>query len=65
MAKAVTQAYVNPHWGSYNDGLTKIGESGKVRISKGCGHFIQRDDPSFVATELSSLLDEIVRRRSN
>ncbi|CZR57501.1 uncharacterized protein PAC_07390 [Phialocephala subalpina] len=36
----------------YNKGLTKITEHDypfPVEIAKGCGHFIQKDDPAFVA----------------
>jgi len=64
MPKAATQFYVNPPWASYNAGLTKLAESGEVKIAKGCGHFVQRDDPAFVAAELSNLLDDIAKRRS-
>lgn len=69
--KRVINAYVNPIWSEYNKGLTKLGhqenasgdgEGGSddhVKIAKGCGHFIQRDDPVFVAHEISSLLDNL------
>jgi len=28
-------------------------------IAKGCGHFIQKDDPSFVAKEVTELIEKI------
>ncbi|KAK4097491.1 alpha/beta-hydrolase [Parathielavia hyrcaniae] len=58
--KAVINAYVNPAWGSYNEGLTRLVPTGsEVKIAKGCGHFIQKDDPAFVATELGAVLDRL------
>ncbi|KAI9812739.1 MAG: hypothetical protein M1827_004495 [Pycnora praestabilis] len=58
----VTMNYTNPYWAQYNEGLAKITEprlsKGPV-IAKGCGHFIQRDDPTFVAEELCKLLDRL------
>jgi len=60
---AVINAYVNPAWTEYNKGLTRLGgprygqPEVHVKIAKGCGHFIQKDDPIFVANEISNLLD--------
>jgi hypothetical protein len=58
--KAVINAYMNPAWASYNTGLSglAVAETG-VKIAVGCGHFIQKDDPHFVAVEINSLLDEL------
>ncbi|KAK3944324.1 Alpha/beta hydrolase fold-1 [Diplogelasinospora grovesii] len=68
--KAVINAYMNPAWGAYNEGLTRLtenpGRDGKkedVKIANGCGHFIQRDDPIFVATEIGSLLEDLAREQ--
>ena len=60
--KEISTAYFNPAWAAYNEDLTKLAESEEVKIARGCGHFIQRDDPEFVASELSSLLDAISTR---
>jgi hypothetical protein len=61
--KAVTNAYLNPTWGAYNEGLTRlVPAKGEVKIAKGCGHFIQKDDPAFVATEIDALLSEMQSR---
>ncbi|KAL2195449.1 Alpha/beta hydrolase fold-1 [Corynascus similis CBS 632.67] len=61
--KTVINTYLNPTWGEYNEGLTHLVQEKKgVKIAKGCGHFIQKDDPAFVAAELSSLLDGLQER---
>ncbi|KXX82683.1 hypothetical protein MMYC01_201064 [Madurella mycetomatis] len=63
VSKSVINGYVNPAWGSYNEGLTRLVENdgsaggGGVKIAKGCGHFIQKDDPALVASEIDRLLD--------
>ncbi|KAM7193785.1 Alpha/Beta hydrolase fold [Naviculisporaceae sp. PSN 640] len=58
----IIKAFVDPVWTKYNKGLSKLGyqdprDSDEVKIAKGCGHFIQRDDAMFVAKEICSLLD--------
>ncbi|KAJ5742464.1 alpha/beta-hydrolase [Penicillium nucicola] len=61
--KGVTNRFVNPYWQRYNEGLAKITES---RYSKGpmiapnTGHFVQKDNPEFVAQELDELLDKVL-----
>ncbi len=56
--KALTNAYTNTGWADYNAGLGRLtGGEVSVKIAKGCGHFIQKDDPGFVANELSQLLE--------
>jgi pimeloyl-ACP methyl ester carboxylesterase len=63
--KAVINAYVNPTWDAYNKGLTRLVQTGcDVKIAKGCGHFIQKDDPAFVAREISDILNELQSRRA-
>ncbi|KAF2086549.1 alpha/beta-hydrolase, partial [Saccharata proteae CBS 121410] len=61
--KALTNAYVNPHWQQYNEGLLKLTEEDRVNkniiIAKCCGHFIQKDGPDFVAREIGRLLDRL------
>ncbi|KAK4119608.1 alpha/beta-hydrolase [Parathielavia appendiculata] len=60
VSKAVINAYVNPAWGAYNQGLTRlVPAENEVKIAKGCGHFIQKDDPGFVANELNALLNRL------
>ncbi|KAL2129201.1 hypothetical protein VTI74DRAFT_8102 [Chaetomium olivicolor] len=61
---AVVNAYMNPAWGKYNEGLTRLVEdASKVKIAEGCGHFIQKDDPEFVAGEINSILNELQNRK--
>lgn len=64
--KAVINAYLNAAWGRYNEGLTRLvqvetpDKKPEVKIAKGCGHFIQKDDPAFVAGEINSILEKLV-----
>ncbi|KAJ5628807.1 alpha/beta-hydrolase [Penicillium lividum] len=61
--KGVTNRFVNPYWQRYNEGLAKITESeyskGPV-IAPNAGHFVQKDNPEFVAQELNELLEKIL-----
>jgi hypothetical protein len=60
VSKAVINTYMNPAWGEYNKGLTRLVRAeSEVKIAKGCGHFIQKDDPAYVATEINSILNEL------
>jgi pimeloyl-ACP methyl ester carboxylesterase len=49
-------------WQKYNEGLLKLSDPNRtigVIIAPGCGHFIQRDDPHFVAEQLEKLLKKV------
>lgn len=49
-------------WEEYNAQLLHIGDSTadpEVIIAKKCGHFIQHDDPSFVAGVLAKMLEAL------
>ncbi|KAI3341364.1 Alpha/Beta hydrolase protein [Ustulina deusta] len=49
---SISMNYTNPIWHHYNEGLTRLTSPEKALgpiIAKNCGHFIQRDDPNFVA----------------
>ncbi|KAK3990146.1 Alpha/Beta hydrolase protein [Cladorrhinum sp. PSN332] len=64
VSKAVINTYMNPAWGKYNEGLTHLAgphRISQVKIAKGCGHFIQQDDPVFVAQEINNLLDDLIK----
>ena len=46
-------------WKEYIEGLMGLSDGGRTRgvlIALGCGHFIQRDNPGFVAGEVERLL---------
>lgn len=62
--KALTNAYVNPAWQTYNNGLARLVQEGcRVEgpvIAKRCGHFIQKDSPAFVAEQLGLLMDRLL-----
>ena len=60
----MTMKYLNPMWHAYNEGLTRITDNGRGAgplIAKGCGHFIQKDDPDFVVLLLANMLHKITR----
>ncbi|KAI0176084.1 alpha/beta-hydrolase [Hypoxylon sp. FL1284] len=59
--KSLTNAFMNPAWARYNEGLVCITDEDRARgplIARACGHFIQRDDPAFVA----ELTEHLVKR---
>ena len=61
-AFAFAFADTDRYWANYNEALTKITDEGKcdgVVIAKGCGHFIQTDNPSFVAEEVTKMLRKL------
>ena len=54
--------YINPVWHEYNEGLALLTDREKSKgpiIAKGCGHFIQRDDSEFVASEICEMLQRL------
>ncbi|KAI1143169.1 alpha/beta-hydrolase [Hypoxylon sp. FL0543] len=60
--KSLTNAFVNPAWGQYNEGLTRLTDAKRARgpvIATGCGHFIQKDDPALVAELTEDLLGKV------
>ncbi|OTA69552.1 alpha/beta-hydrolase [Hypoxylon sp. EC38] len=60
--KSLTNAFVNPAWGRYNEGLTRLTDADRARgpvIATGCGHFIQKDDPDLVALLTEELLSKV------
>jgi pimeloyl-ACP methyl ester carboxylesterase len=36
-----------------------MGRCGNVVIANGCGHFIQKDDPAFVAGEIEDMIKRL------
>lgn len=61
--KALTNAYTNPYWQTYNEGLVQITEQTRVKgplQAPHAGHFIQRDNPDYVALELDLLLSKVM-----
>ncbi|KAL8645811.1 MAG: hypothetical protein Q9226_007128 [Calogaya cf. arnoldii] len=59
---SLSMKYTNPLWHRYNEGLLQITDPhlaiGPI-VAKDCGHFVQRDDPSFVTDKLSLLLGRL------
>ncbi|KAJ5620566.1 hypothetical protein N7510_004550 [Penicillium lagena] len=62
--KSVTMTYLNPFWHKYNEGLIKITDEGRSKgplQAPGSGHFVQKDNPAFVAQELDELLSKVLQ----
>lgn len=60
--KALVMHYVQPVWEEYNKQLallTTVEKSKGPIIAEGCGHFVQRDDPKFVAKEICEMLQKL------
>ncbi|KAI5266165.1 alpha/beta-hydrolase [Aureobasidium subglaciale] len=60
--KVLVMKYVNPVWHEYNNNLATLTKSDKGRgpiIAEGCGHFIQKDNPVFVADEVCKLIQRL------
>ncbi|KAI9045268.1 alpha/beta-hydrolase [Aspergillus affinis] len=60
--EALTNLYVNPAWERYNQDLVGITEPGFARgpvRATGAGHFIQKDQPGFVAGEMEGVLGRL------
>jgi hypothetical protein len=50
------------YWAKYNESLTNITDEVRcdgVTIARDCGHFIQTDDPSFVAKQVRGMLEKL------
>ena len=63
----LSMMYMNPTWHKYNQGLVHITDREKSKgpiFAKGCGHFIQRDDPDFVIKEALDLVDKVRQQQS-
>ncbi|KAK4691547.1 hypothetical protein P7C71_g5476, partial [Lecanoromycetidae sp. Uapishka_2] len=61
-SRSLSMRYSNPIWHQYNLGLTKLTDENFSRgpiQAKGCGHFIQKDDPDFVIEETLDLVDKV------
>ncbi|KAI9170599.1 hypothetical protein HJFPF1_00067 [Paramyrothecium foliicola] len=59
----VTKTYVNPYWDEYNRGLVQITEQTRAKgpmQAPQAGHFIQKDNPEFVAQELDEILSKVM-----
>lgn len=68
--RGLTEHYVQPAWHAYNNGLLKIAENddsarAQVLFAPGCGHFIQRDNPAFVARQVMEMLKLLCTRQGD
>jgi len=65
--KEMAVYYFNPFWHKYNEGLVQIGGPGRGKgpiQAERAGHFVQKDRPDLVATELKEILDRIEQESS-
>ncbi|OKL59117.1 hypothetical protein UA08_05650 [Talaromyces atroroseus] len=63
LPKPLTLAYLNPYWHRFNEGLVKLTQPEKSKgplQAPNSGHFIQKDNPAFVAQELNEILSKIL-----
>lgn len=63
----LSMGYMNPMVHKYNQGLVHLTDREKSKgpiFAKGCGHFIQRDDPDFVVAETLDLVDKVRLQQS-
>jgi pimeloyl-ACP methyl ester carboxylesterase len=59
---SLTNMYMNPAWDKYNQGLVSLTDQARGEgpiTARGCGHFIQKDDPALVASIVIQLLDRL------
>ena len=61
---SLTQKFVQPAWESYNAGLVELVSEckrigGGVRIAKGAGHVIQKDQPELVKGYIEEMLEKV------
>ncbi|KAG9645533.1 alpha/beta-hydrolase, partial [Aureobasidium melanogenum] len=59
VSQALVNKYINPIWREYNKELATLTSGDRSKgpvVAKGCGHFIQKDDPEFVASEVCDML---------
>ncbi|QSZ32018.1 hypothetical protein DSL72_001587 [Monilinia vaccinii-corymbosi] len=60
--RSMSLRFTNPYWAKYNEGLVSVTDEERcegVKIANGCGHFIQIDDPEFVADEIRTILEKL------
>ncbi|KAH7324224.1 Alpha/Beta hydrolase protein [Stachybotrys elegans] len=58
----VTESYMNPYWHRYNQGLAKLTDPARSvgpLEAPDAGHFIQVDNPGFVASHIQDVLGKI------
>ncbi|KAI2632838.1 Alpha/beta hydrolase fold-1 [Xylaria nigripes] len=54
--------YTQPMWEKYNQGLCELTDSDRAKgplIAPKCGHFVQKDNPPFVAEQLEDLIKKV------
>ncbi|RDW68610.1 hypothetical protein BP5796_09267 [Coleophoma crateriformis] len=60
--RSISMKFMNTYWAKYNQELLNISNchlDENVVIARGCGHFIQSDNPAFVADILARMLEKL------
>ena len=59
--KGLTKRYIEPAWHEYNLGLLKlVSQAEGIVVARGAGHFVQRDNPECVASEICKMIESMV-----
>ncbi|KAF7931321.1 hypothetical protein BELL_0206g00060 [Botrytis elliptica] len=63
ITKSIDRKYTQFAWQQYNEALFNLNDAdrstNKVLVAPGCGHFIQKDNPQFVSTQLEDPISRI------
>ncbi|CAG8959041.1 hypothetical protein HYFRA_00012821 [Hymenoscyphus fraxineus] len=60
--KGMATRYTQPMWQEYNEGLAMLTNHARSKgpvIAPNCGHFVQKDNPPFVAEQLIELINNV------
>ncbi|KAI0434905.1 hypothetical protein F5Y09DRAFT_337297 [Xylaria sp. FL1042] len=58
----MAEMYTQPMWTKHNEGLSRLTDPDRSKgplIAPKCGHFIQKDNPPFVAEQLGDLIKKV------
>ncbi|KAI3333205.1 alpha/beta-hydrolase [Ustulina deusta] len=58
----MAEMYTQPMWIKYNEGLSRLTDPDRSKgplIAPKCGHFVQKDNPPFVAEQLEDLVKKV------
>ncbi|KAJ8131811.1 hypothetical protein O1611_g1816 [Lasiodiplodia mahajangana] len=58
----MAKMYTQPMWVKYNEGLCNLTDPDRSKgplIAPGCGHFVQKDNPPFVAEQLVDIVKNV------
>ncbi|KAI0020022.1 alpha/beta-hydrolase [Xylariomycetidae sp. FL0641] len=62
----LAEKYTQPMWDAYNKGLCELTDPDRAKgplVAPGAGHFVQKDNPAFVAEQLVDLIMKVESER--